>query len=183
MSDDFKEQVLKYIHVCQLVSSNQLSTDDCEFCDAREDLESSMLMWDGISVEGWTAEERSICLLMLEEEARANPEVSQRVDPFFVVADASLFKASTAMFGTQYDMLGAMLEHAGGLENLESIISLCAQLNIQPFRPQDFHKHIVSCIDAFEDTDDIKQIEHLRALNDAKCNQGNHEITSNNKVT
>ena len=155
LSDDLKKAMTGYIDACKLVSAGQVSADDCAFNAAREDVEGSMMGWHGLSEQGWTDKERVLCMQMLEEDARANPNVCERLDPFFVVADARLFAAATHMFGKQYDMLGAMLQNADGVENLESIMILCAKLNIQPFRQQDVRRHIdpVVFFEIFDEAD------------------------------
>jgi hypothetical protein len=166
LSVELKKAVCRYIDAC---SAAQLSTTSDDYCDAREDVEQRMMCGDGLSEEGWTAEERDLCMQLLEADARVNPDVRERIDCFFVVADASLFETATHVFGKQYDMLGAMLQYADGIENLLSIVLLCAKLNIQPFGLQDVCKHMRDIVECnFADFEDAEQ-ELVRTWHKTMC--------------
>jgi hypothetical protein len=107
---------------------------------------------------------------LLEADALVNPDVYDRIYPYFVVADASLFKAATQRFGKEYDMLGAMIEYADGIENLLSIVLLCAKLNIQPFRSQDVRQHMHGLFkNGFVRFDDVDRAL-VRAWYETMCN-------------
>jgi hypothetical protein len=170
MSNSLKEKVLKYIDVCKRIHAAQLPTTTNDYCDAGDDFKDDLVCWDGLSEHGWTAEERGLCMQLLEADALVNPDVYDRIYPYFVVADASLFKAATQRFGKEYDMLGAMLEYADGIENLLSIVLLCAKLNIQPFRSQDVRRHMHYLSEkGFVDFDDADQAL-VRAWYGIMCN-------------
>ena len=180
MTDDLKNIVVKYIHACRRVGAGELSVLDEEFSTACEDVAAEFHCWTGFNDRGWMGEERALCMLMLEEQARVHSNPDNWVNLFFVTADPGLFATATRAFGGQFDMLGQMLESADGEEELETIVHLCARLGIQPFRRQDIQKHLDDEVldRLIGNFDDVGEQDLVRAWYDAKCRGAGADVAS-----
>ncbi len=172
LTEEVRTAVSDYISACRQVSAGKLSVHDSEFASAAEAVDCAATCGSFHEQSGWTDEDRALCMQMLSEQARALPDRHQWIDMFFVTADAELFASATRMFGRQYDMLGAMLEYADGPEHMQTIVLLCAQLNIHPFRVQDVHEHVTAKMLAWSFGCDPEERRVAIAWKEAHCRDG-----------